>query len=116
MWSLAREHRSHPAEIDALEVVRDIAHSRQCQANGLGTVGAAAGFWTLVTFVFTLLFGVAYNFFSGGIVSAYLGDSARSFWAACRRTFWSFTVLLSKGSRSSKRHRSAGCSATAPSG
>src|SRR5262245_31594552 len=57
------------------------------------TVGAAAGLWTLVTFVFTLLFGVAYNFFSGGIVDAYLGGSARSFWAACRRTFWSFTGL-----------------------
>jgi hypothetical protein len=58
-----------------------------------GTVGAAAGLWALGTFVFTLLFGVAYNFFAGGILNAYLGGAARSFWSACRRTFWSFTGL-----------------------
>ncbi len=58
-----------------------------------GTISAAAGLWALGAFVFTLLFGVAYNFFSGGIVNAYLGGSARSFWSACRRTFWPFTGL-----------------------
>jgi hypothetical protein len=57
------------------------------------SVGGEAGLWALATFVFTLLFGVAYNFFSGGIVNTYLGGLARSFWAACRRTFWSFTGL-----------------------
>src|SRR6266496_11386 len=58
-----------------------------------GTISAAAGLWALGAFVFTLLFGAAYNFFSGGIVNAYLGGSARSFWPACRRTFWPFTGL-----------------------
>jgi hypothetical protein len=58
-----------------------------------GTMSAVAGLWIVGTLVFTLLFGVAYNFFSGGIVNAYLGGSARSFWSACRRTFWSFTGL-----------------------
>jgi len=58
-----------------------------------GTVSTVAGLWILGTFVFTLVFGVAYNFFSGGIVNAYLDGSARSFWAACRRMFWSFTAL-----------------------
>lgn len=58
-----------------------------------GTISAGAGLWALGTFVFTLLFGAAYNFFAGGILNTYLGISARSFWAACRRTFWSFTGL-----------------------
>lgn len=58
-----------------------------------GTVGAAAGLWMLAALVLTLLFGMAYNFFSGGIIDAYLGGSARSFWAACRATFWPFTGL-----------------------
>ena len=58
-----------------------------------GPMSAAAGLWALGTFVFTLLYGAAYNFFAGGILDAYLGGSARSFWPACRRTFWSFTGL-----------------------
>jgi hypothetical protein len=58
-----------------------------------GTAGPAAGLWVLGALALTLLFGAAYNFFSGGIVQAYLGGEARTFWAACRRTFWTFTGL-----------------------
>jgi hypothetical protein len=39
------------------------------------------------------VFGAAYNFFSGGILNAYLGGPARSFWSACRRMIWSFIGL-----------------------
>lgn len=55
------------------------------------TAGVMAGIWLFVTPGLLAIFGLAYNFFSGGILSAYAGQG--SFWAACRRTFWSFTGL-----------------------
>lgn len=58
---------------------------------GNPTAGAGAGIWALLLLPVTALFSLAYNFFSGGILSAWAGT--RPFWAGCRRTFWSFTGL-----------------------
>ena len=55
--------------------------------------GAAAGSWVLFAVLLTLLYGAVYNFFAGGILNTYLDRREHSFWAACRRMFWSFTGL-----------------------
>ncbi len=52
---------------------------------------AAAGLWVLALLPLTALFGLAYNFFSGGILGVWA--ETRPFWAGCRRTFWAFTGL-----------------------
>lgn len=54
-------------------------------------VSIAASGWLIMLPLLTLLFGGVYNFFSGGIISVWLGK--RSFWSGCRRTFWAFTGL-----------------------
>jgi hypothetical protein len=53
--------------------------------------GQAVGAWIGIAVLLALLFGLAYNFFSGGAVSVYAGT--RPFWAGCRRTFWAFVGL-----------------------
>jgi hypothetical protein len=55
------------------------------------TVGQTAGLWAGATLLLALLFGLAYNFFSGGVLSVY--TETGSFWSGCRRMFWSFTGL-----------------------
>lgn len=55
-----------------------------------GTIGNAAA-WGGALVPLTLIYGLLYNFFAGGILSAFAGT--RPFWAGCRRTFWSFTGL-----------------------
>jgi hypothetical protein len=52
---------------------------------------ATASIWVIVTLLFTLLFGLAYSFFSGGALSVFAGTLP--FWAGCRRTFWTFAGL-----------------------
>ena len=52
---------------------------------------AAAGTWALVQLPLILLSGVAYTFFAGGVLSEYTGK--RTFWAGCRRNWWSFLGL-----------------------
>ena len=47
--------------------------------------------WLLTTLLLTLVFSLAYNFFSGGILSVW--TDVRSFWAGCRRNLLSFTGL-----------------------
>ena len=58
---------------------------------GNGSAAAAAGIWVLLLLPLAALFGLLYNFFSGGVLHVYAGT--RPFWAGCRRTFWSFTAL-----------------------
>lgn len=55
------------------------------------SVAAPAGAWVALTLPLLWLFSLAYNFFSGGMLSAAVGT--RPFWAGCRRTFWSFCAL-----------------------
>ncbi len=52
---------------------------------------AYVGVWTLVAVALVPIYGLVYNFWSGGIVS--LAAGTHSFWQGCRRTFWSFTAL-----------------------
>lgn len=52
---------------------------------------ATAGTWAGVLLPLTLLGGLVYAFFAGGVLSAYTGT--RSFWAGCRRFWWSFLAL-----------------------
>lgn len=54
-------------------------------------VGSAATIWAIAALLLTLLYSLAYNLLSGGIVSVYAG--AAPFWEGCRRWFWSFTGL-----------------------
>jgi hypothetical protein len=53
--------------------------------------GQILGAWVGIALLFGLLFGLAYNFYSGGAVSVYAGT--RPFWSGCRRTFWAFIGL-----------------------
>lgn len=46
--------------------------------------------WMLGGLVASMVYGLAYNFFSGGILSVWAGVS---FWAGCRRFFLGFTGL-----------------------
>ncbi len=55
------------------------------------SVAAPAGTWLALSLPLLWLFSLAYNFFSGGMLSAAVGT--RPFWAGCRRTFWSFCAL-----------------------
>lgn len=52
---------------------------------------AYVGVWALVALVLVPIYGLLYNFWSGGIVSIAAGS--RRFWPGGRRTFWSFTAL-----------------------
>jgi len=51
----------------------------------------SAALWGLLVLPLTALFSLAYNFFSGGILSVYAGR--RPFWAGCRHNCWSFMAL-----------------------
>src|SRR5215470_15475217 len=53
--------------------------------------GTIAGLWAFAALALTVLFGLAYNFFSGGILSVWAGT--RPFWAGCRHMFWAFAGL-----------------------
>lgn len=65
--------------------------------------GATTGLWAVAALLLGALFSLAYNFFSGGIVAAYLGDSSSGevgataniprFWPACWRWLLSFVGL-----------------------
>jgi hypothetical protein len=52
---------------------------------------AYVGVWALVGLVLVPIYGLLYNFWSGGIVSIAAGR--RRFWPGGRHTFWSFTAL-----------------------
>ncbi len=52
---------------------------------------ASTALWLLAFLPLTALFSMAYNFYSGGILSVYAGT--RPFRAGCRRTFWTFTGM-----------------------
>jgi hypothetical protein len=58
---------------------------------GSQSSAAGAGVWALVTLLLLLLFGLAYNFFAGGVLGVYTGRG--DFWAGCWRTIWSFIAL-----------------------
>ena len=55
------------------------------------TAGAQAFVWSIAAIGLLALFGLGYNFFSGGMLS--VCAQTRPFWAGCRRMFWSFTGL-----------------------
>jgi hypothetical protein len=46
--------------------------------------------WVVAALAVALIYGLAYNFFGGGILGAWAGTP---FWAGCRRYFLSFTIL-----------------------
>jgi hypothetical protein len=52
---------------------------------------AAAGTWALALLPLTLLSGVVYTYFAGGVLGEYTGK--HTFWAGCRRNWWSFLGL-----------------------
>lgn len=60
-------------------------------------IAQSAALWILAALLLTLLYGLAYNFFSGGFLAVLAaGDAseeAMPFWDGCRRWFWSFTGL-----------------------
>jgi hypothetical protein len=58
---------------------------------GNSSAAGGAGIWAFVALLLALLFGLAYNFFAGGVLTVYVDRGA--FWAGCRRTFWAFTAL-----------------------
>jgi hypothetical protein len=51
----------------------------------------SAALWGLLALPLTALFSLAYNVFSGGILSIYTGR--RRFWDGCRHNCWSFMAL-----------------------
>jgi hypothetical protein len=59
--------------------------------NGMMAVAAQTGLWIAAALSLSIVFGLAYTFFAGGMLSVYAGT--RSFWAGCRDTFWSFAGL-----------------------
>jgi hypothetical protein len=59
--------------------------------DGSYDVAMAVTGWLFTTLLLTLVFSLAYNFFSGGILSVW--TDMRSFWAGCRRNLLSFTGL-----------------------
>ena len=58
---------------------------------GSQSAAAGAGVWVFVTLLLALLFGLAYNFFAGGVLAVYADRG--TFWAGCWRTVWSFIGL-----------------------
>lgn len=52
---------------------------------------AYVGVWALVALALVPIYGLLYNFWSGGIVS--IAADRRPFWPGGRRIFWSFTAL-----------------------
>jgi hypothetical protein len=55
------------------------------------TAAGSTALWLLAFLPLTALFSMAYNFYSGGILSVYAGT--RPFREGCRRTFWMFTGM-----------------------
>jgi hypothetical protein len=64
---------------------------------GNPAIAQSAALWILAALLLTLLYGLAYNFFSGGFLAVLAaGDASEEavpFWEGCRRWFWSFTGL-----------------------
>jgi hypothetical protein len=58
---------------------------------GSATAGTQALVWAVAALLLTLLFGLAYTYFSGGMLSVAAGTFP--FWMGCRRFFWSFLGL-----------------------
>jgi hypothetical protein len=60
-------------------------------------IAQSAALWILAALLLSLLYGLVYNFFAGGILAVLATDDARasvpSFWAGCWRWFGSFTGL-----------------------
>lgn len=54
-------------------------------------MGTVFSIWALISICLPLVFGVIYNFLSGGMLSA--SNGMHSFWAGCWRYFWSFNAL-----------------------
>jgi hypothetical protein len=54
-------------------------------------IGANAVIWLSISQLLLALYGLAYNFFTGGILSVWAGT--HSFWTGCRYTFWTFVGL-----------------------
>jgi hypothetical protein len=48
--------------------------------------------WTFALLIASFLYGMAYNFFAGGIIAGWHSTNVQG-WAACRRYFWTFTGL-----------------------
>jgi hypothetical protein len=59
--------------------------------DGSYDVAVAVTGWLFTTLLLTLVFSLAYNFFSGGILSVW--TDMRSFWAGCQRNLLPFTGL-----------------------
>ncbi|KAB8144855.1 hypothetical protein F8S13_03180 [Chloroflexia bacterium SDU3-3] len=55
------------------------------------STGAATGMWVVIALLLVPLYAVAYNLFSGGVLSVWAGQ--RRFWAGCGHFFLSFTAL-----------------------
>lgn len=53
--------------------------------------GTATGAWVIIALLLVPLYSLAYNLFSGGVLSVWAGQ--RRFWAGCGRFFLSFTGL-----------------------
>jgi hypothetical protein len=58
---------------------------------GSAAAGTQALVWAVAALLLTLLLGLAYTYFSGGMLSVAAG--ALPFWMGCRRFFWSFLGL-----------------------
>jgi hypothetical protein len=61
-------------------------------------IAQTVALWIVAALLLTLLYGLAYNFFSGGFLAVFAADGdvseqAAPFWGGCRRWFWSFTGL-----------------------
>lgn len=57
----------------------------------LEQAGLSAGLWLAISLLLLPLYGLAYNFFAGGILNSWAGT--RAFWTGCRHHFWSFVGL-----------------------
>ena len=72
-------------EIDALANL--LMGSEQAQI----TATMATTAWMGISLMMVLLYGLAYNFLSGGILTVWAGKEG--FWVGCRRFFWAFVGL-----------------------
>lgn len=54
-------------------------------------MGSVISIWLLISICLPLVFGLSYNFFSGGMLSA--SNGMHSFWSGCWRFFGSFNLL-----------------------
>lgn len=57
----------------------------------LEQAGLSAALWLAISLLLVPLYGLAYNFLAGGILSAWAGT--QDFWAGCRHHFWPFVGL-----------------------